>query len=84
MVTKYKLVDWSFDSALWSSSVRNAADEIGTKDLAQLLDVSPTTIVNWANGNYKSEFPWPHMLNLLKVCNLLDLDPRAFFILEEK
>jgi hypothetical protein len=66
MVTKYKLVDWSFDSALWSSSVRNA------------------TIVNWANGNYKSEFPWPHMLNLLKVCNLLDLDPRAFFILEEK
>lgn len=81
---KYTLVDWGFDAELWAQAIKRGVDEIGGKELAEYLGVGRTTLTNWANKNYTSQFHWPHMTNLLKVCNALDLDPRSFFNLEDK
>ncbi len=84
MVTKYRLVDWDFDQTLWAQSIDAAANKIGQKELAEFIGVSPTTIRNWRVGRWTEDFTWPAMHNLLKVCNMLDLDPREFFNLEDK
>ncbi len=81
---RYKLVNWTFDYSLWAAAIDRAATEIGQKELAAMLDVNPTTIRNWRIGRWTEDFTWPAMHNLLKVVNLLDLDPREMFTLEDK
>jgi len=83
MVTHYKLVNWVFSSARFSSAILQMHDHFSWVELGQLLGVSKSTVNNWANGNFSEEFPHPHMSNLLIVCNTLDLDPRDFFVLED-
>lgn len=81
---KYSLVDWDFNGPLWARSIDDAANKIGQKELAEFLDVNPTTIRNWRIGRFAEGFEWPAMHNFLKVVNLLDLDAREFFTLEDK
>lgn len=83
MNVHYKWVNWNFDSALWASSIRHACDEHGLKEIAGMLSLSETTLINWKNGNYTEGFKYPNMTNFLQVCNLLDLEPETFFTVQE-
>lgn len=83
MNTTYKFVVWAFDTARFASAVKDLHEHFSWAELSQLLDVSKSTLNNWANGNFSPEFPFPHMSNFLHICNELDLDPREFFVIEE-
>jgi len=80
---EYKWVDWIFNKRLWAQVINRAVEVHGLSELAELIEVSETTLTFWGQMRYKDGFEWPHMSNFLKVTNLLDLDPRRFFELEE-
>lgn len=52
-------------------------------ELGEILGVSKNTVNNWANGNWQDGFEHPHLSNFVTVCNMMDLDPRDFWILED-
>ncbi len=83
MGIEYKWVNWTFDRVLWSEVIKSAIEKYGIDDLAEISEVSTSTLYNWSIGRYQRGFEWPHMVNFLKLTNLLDLDPRKFFALEE-
>lgn len=75
----YINANWIFDGERFGKAVQRAVDNHGLSDMAEMLDVSESTVSNWANGLWKPEFPYPNMTNFLCVCNLLDLHPCIFF-----
>jgi len=83
MVTKHILIPWEFDKKAWASAIASAIDTIGLDDLAALLDVSKACLDAWSKGRYKAGYEWPKLMNLIKVVNLLDLNPDDFFSLED-
>ena len=78
-MAKHILIDWEFDMQAWSKAIALGIETIGYKDLAALLDLDPSTLSNWKNTLVHEKFPHPSMSNFVKVCNLLDLDPRDFW-----
>ncbi len=83
-MTKYKIVGFTFDLVRWGYDIRRAMQYIAPDYLAGLLEVDHSTLENWRDGRYKStKAPYPMMTNFIKVCNLLDLDPRDYFVLEQ-
>lgn len=79
MPIKYRSVSWEFNSQHFSNTIRGLMEKHGVGDLAIILEVGKSTLVNWANGNWQTDFPHPHLSNFLHVCNMADLDPREFF-----
>ncbi len=79
---KYRITDFIFDMDKFGYDLRRCAF-VSDSQLEALLSVDRTTIINWKSGAYQraSDTPHPNMRNFLKVCNLLDLDPRDYFIL---
>jgi transcriptional regulator with XRE-family HTH domain len=84
MNVRYSPVNWEFDTAAFSAAVTEALSFATEKELAEMLGVHHSTVNNWARGKFTGEFRWPHMYNFLSICNLLDLDPRSFFVLTDK
>lgn len=84
MNTRYKIVMWEFDIKAFSAALMQLHEHFSWGELAEIIGCSKSTVYNWANGNVTDEFPWPRMHNFMAVCNELDLDPRDFFILEDK
>lgn len=83
MVTTFKIMRWAFNGARFSGVLSEWVANFGAKDVAKMLNVSPSTINNWANGNWSDDFPHPHLSNFLVFCNETDTDPRDFFMLED-
>jgi len=84
MTTQYVLVPFKFDMAGFAAELKEI-DHADLKEFAGVIGVDHSTLENWRNGSYlKRESAYPSMGNFLSACNWLDLDPRAFFILEEK
>lgn len=83
MNVHYKFVNWRFDTGKFAQAVLQMHENFSWKELAELMDVSASTVNNWANGNFHPSFPHPHMVNFLVVCNMLDLDPREFWCYED-
>jgi len=83
MGIEYAWKDWKFNRALWALLMERAIKVHDVDDLAEMLDVSTTSIVFWAQNRYTKPFAYPSMTNFLAVCNLLDIDPRKMFELEE-
>lgn len=79
---RYRVVAWTFDTKAWGAAINEAREALG-KDLPEFLQVDRATSENWGKERYTGTFTWPSMGNFLRVCNLLDLDVRDFFILEE-
>lgn len=75
-----KLVQWDFNSELWSQEITRLTEEFGPDFVAGMIGVSKSCASNWAHGNYTGEFGWPSMKNFLSAVDNLDLDPRDFFI----
>jgi hypothetical protein len=84
MNVTYKWVNWTFDRDLWSQTIDHAVKLHGISDLAEMTGLSEAILLNWQRGYFHKEFPWPHMSNFLMLTNLLDLDPRKFFVLEDE
>lgn len=76
----FKIIPWQFDAAAWAAAV-TAADNDMNGTLHLFLDVSDSCVHNWSGGHFHESAPYPNMTNLIKFCNLVDCDPRSFFIL---
>lgn len=86
---------WVFDTEAWGLLVGRAREAIalaehdgdevvGLIDLAELLGVSTAIIDQWEKRIYYKGFEYPQMTNLIKLCQLMDFDPRNLFCIEEK
>jgi len=83
MTTEYRVVDFKFDADKWAAHVTAMIERVGEKELAALLGMSVSGLWHWANNRYPMGFAYPSMTNFLLACNLMDADPRQFFILSE-
>jgi len=83
MTTEYRVVDFYFDAEKWGQQITMMCEKVGEKELAALMGMSRTGIWHWAHNSYPSGFAYPSMTNFLLACNLMDADPRTFFIIEE-
>jgi len=81
MPPKYRVIPMKFDTESWAAALEQAADG-NKKELAYLLGIDPSTVSTWTKLHYQQAFPYPSMTAFLNACNLLDLDPRKFFILD--
>lgn len=83
---KYRLMNWVFNLGAWGRTLREKSDETSAEFIAQVCQVSVKTVENWIAGYETAygEYPYPSMTNFINVCNQLDLDPRDFFMLEDK
>jgi hypothetical protein len=82
MTTVYRLFNWRFNIVAFAADLERC-DFVSNYELAALLGVDDTTISNWKHRAYASgPAPYPNMTNFMKVCNLLDLDPRNYFVLD--
>lgn len=80
---KYVVVAWEFNTALWADTIATQMVNFG-QDLPAMTGVDKSTLNNWAKERYTEGFNWPSMVNFIRVCNLFDLNPDEFFILEDK
>lgn len=76
---KTKWVPYTFNGEAFAVAVKEAVASLGTKEMAQMLEVSVSTINRWASNRYGAEFAHPSMMNFLLVCNLVDKPPSDFF-----
>lgn len=84
MTTTYVLVPFKFDMAGFAAELKEIHQD-DLKDFAEVIGIDHSTLENWRSGSYvKRGTPFPSMGNFIAACNWLDLDPRAFFILEDK
>lgn len=83
MTTEYRVISFKFDAEKWAQTVTRAVQEVGLEHMAALCGMSTNGIKHWANNQYPMGFAYPSMTNFLLACNLMDADPRQFFILEE-
>jgi hypothetical protein len=83
MTTEYKHMNWVFDADAFAEMLRDRVSDTDMPAFAELLGVSVSIVRGWiARYSRGTEFDHPHMSNFLKVCNLLDVDPRLFFGVE--
>lgn len=83
MAIYQKLVQWTFNHALWSASIATINEQMGVEFMAEYLGLSESILKSWAKGRYSEGFQHPSMSNFLKVCDSADLDPSEFFVLED-
>jgi len=82
MTTKYRLAPMKFDTLKWSKTI--AAIPVRDRDdFGYAIGVAGGTLKTWANLKQIAQFPFPSMNAFINACNMLDLDPRDFFILED-
>lgn len=80
MPTFYANVDWRFDAERFAEDLRQQSD----KDLVaaqELAETTPGAWWNWLHPKKGKAYQHPSMSNFIKVCNLLQLDPRDYFCL---
>jgi len=82
MSTIFRVYPMKFDTEKWAAVMNGdwAKDDI---QKGYLLGVNPSTISGWRKLYLEPNFPHPNMHNFLNVCNLLDLNPQDFFILDD-
>jgi len=83
MTTEYRVVDFQFDASKWAIHITAVSEQVGEKELAAMLGITVSGLRHWANNSYPMGFHYPSMTNFLLACNLMDADPRQFFILGE-
>lgn len=72
-------VAWIFNADEFAKATKEAVAALGSKEIAQLMGVSVTTINKYASGSYSHDFPYPSMTNFLIMANLTDRSPCDFF-----
>jgi len=82
MAIVYEIRDFQFDAEKWALVVTDCIQKIGEKEFAALMGMSVSGVWHWANNRYPMGFAYPSMTNFILACNLMDVDPRQFFVLE--
>ena len=82
MTVEYGQYEWAFDFDAWRKLWR--ANRENDAIAAELLDVNVGTIQAWRTKTGRLPHETPRMENLLKACNLFEIDPGAFFVLKRK
>lgn len=77
MTTNYKVVHWEFDNLGWSRQIKAWVRTVGEEAIADAVGVNKSTVKGWASGNQ------PSMMNFVKACDEMSLDPRQFFTTSE-
>jgi len=73
-------VDWKFDAERWAADLNRQSD--GDRIAAlELAGLSAGAWWAWLNPKANRPFNHPNMSNFIKICNLLQLDPRDYFCL---
>lgn len=80
---RIQIVNWVVDQKKWALAIQEAREVWGDL-LPELLGVTSSTINGWAKGRNHPSFPHPSMGCFLTAVNALHLDPRDFFMLEDK
>jgi len=71
---------WVFDADEWSWTIREANDLV-FGDLADILGMSDDLIRSWEMMRSRHHFyRWPSAEQVAKVCSVLDIDPRRFWV----
>lgn len=83
---KYGVYNFVFDHEGFSAALRGLVNGGGERGLVALLSelvgVDNSTVKAWLAGSHLHNEGGITMINFIRVCNALDLDPRVFFILE--
>lgn len=80
MTTKYVSVPMVFDREKWAVLVCTFISFFETiREAAVMAETSDTALHTWSKNNMSDKFPYPSMTNFLKICNLMDADPKDFF-----
>lgn len=77
-----QVVPFEFDAKAWSEAL-NRVDHITREVAREMSGLTKAGWAHWLKGAKTSSYVHPGMLNFINVCNLLDLDPRQFFVLNE-
>jgi len=80
MGIKYNTVDWKFDARRWAHDLK-AQRDVDLVAAQELSGVTASGWWHWLNVKPGRPFEHPNMSNFIKVCNLLELDPRNYFCL---
>jgi len=80
MATKYKYIGFTWDVALFLDDVRRRMRilDVTPAEVGILAGASASLMNKWEIGNFN-----PKLENILGVCNVLDLDPRDYLVLEQ-
>lgn len=78
---KYRICAFKFDFEAFSRAIE-AHDTSTRKAIAEAMGLSVSALDNWINGYRHGRSSPPLMLNFVRLCNLLDLDPRDYFVLD--
>jgi len=71
---------WTFDADEWSFQIQEAHDFVGS-EFADIIGVSDDLVRSWEMMRSRHHFyRWPNMSELIRVCVVLDMDPRRFII----
>lgn len=81
MTIKYGIYNFEFDTVKWAALISRALSGIDRAVLAEMLNVSESALYNWSIGRVDHNFPHPNMSNFIRICNMLDVDPRDFFVI---
>lgn len=82
-IVKASYIDFKFDTGMWARTIANWADVVGVDFISEAIEADPGTIRAWMRASFKSSYPYPSMTLFMRACNLLDLDPRQFFVMDE-
>jgi len=71
---------WVFDADEWSFQIQEAHDFMGT-EFADVIGVTDDMVRSWEMMRSRHHFyRWPSIEQVAKVCAVLDMDPRRFWI----
>lgn len=83
MGVTHKVVNFKFDVGAWQTAVGIARTMIDDDVLGAMIGASGSIVRQWAAGGLKDDYPYPSMTLFIRACNVLDLNPATFFILDE-
>jgi len=81
MTTFFTEVDWQFDAERWAADLKKQRD-VDLVAASELSGLTAGAWWAWLNPKKGKPFQHPNMSNFIKVCNLLQLDPREYFCLK--
>jgi len=83
MTVKYNAIPMVFDRFKWAAALAKQPD-VALVAAQELSGVSASGWWHWLNPGKSKLYEYPLMGSFVNVCNLLDLDPREFFALDER
>lgn len=79
----HKVVNFKFDVEAWQIAIGTARSMLDDDVIGAMIGATGSIIRQWAAGVLKDDYPYPSMTLFIRACNVLDLNPAAFFVLDE-